>query len=307
LINRSPFTPEARMPDPTLLLRGYERAALTLNFIRALVDGGFADMHHPELWDVPFAKASPQEMEWAAIRTRIVESLRFIETIAGRQIGEIRRVDFYTSHEALHLLYEQALTRQVPRREGWYNTGVHFPWIGMRTADPLGGHVEYARGIENPLAVKVGPDLAPNVLVELVQLLNPRHEPGRLTLVHRLGAGPIAAKLPVLLRAVEQARLPVLWCCDPMHGNTLRGGDGAKVRRFTDIKSELEQAFEIHQRVGTHLGGVHVELTGDNVVECANDDAPSAVNSAPPTVDPRLNLEQSLELAMLVARLASSS
>jgi 3-deoxy-7-phosphoheptulonate synthase len=309
LINRAEFTAAARTPDPQLLLRGYERAALTLNFIRALVDGGFADMHHPELWDVPFVHDSPQAHEYEAIRARIVESLRFIETIAGRQIGEIRRVDFYTSHEALHLLYEQALTRQVPRRTGWYNVAAHFPWIGMRTADPLGGHIEYARGIENPVGLKVGPDMPPEVLRELVLLLNPRNEPGRLTLIHRLGAEKIATKLPALIAAVAATGAAVLWCCDPMHGNTKRAptaGNG-KTRGFADIRSELEQAFDIHAKAGTHLGGVHVELTGENVVEC-NGESHSASHpsqtTGTPTVDPRLNLEQSLELAMLIGRKA---
>jgi len=329
LINQSPFTLEARTPNPMLLLRGYERAALTLNFIRALVDGGFADLHHPELWDVPFAKASKQEQEWEVIRRQIVESLRFIETIAGRQIGEIRRVDFYTSHEALHLLYEQSLTRKVPRRTGWYNLGTHFPWIGMRTADPMGGHIEYARGIENPIALKVGPEISQEALRELVMLLNPRREPGRLTLIHRLGAEQIALKLPGLIAAVETAGVPVLWCCDPMHGNTQKASAGTfssaagsewtgarKLRRFSDITSELEQAFEIHRRAGTHLGGLHIELTGENVTECISDgdglarsfaaSASSEKSASMPSVDPRLNLEQSLELAMLVGRKATA-
>ncbi len=306
LINRAEFTPAGRTPDPQLMLRGYERAALTLNFIRALVDGGFADLHHPELWDVPFAKESPQEREFTAIRRRIVESLRFIETIAGRQISEIRRVDFYTSHEALHLQFEEALTRQVPRREGWYNLGTHLPWIGMRTADALGGHVEYARGIENPIGLKVGPELSPEALVELVRVLNPRNKPGRLTLIHRLGAEQIAAKLPALLEAVERMGANVLWCCDPMHGNTKRDGanGGRKVRFFADIVSELEQAFDIHAKIGTRLGGVHVELTGENVTECIASNGAPPTHGVLPSVDPRLNLEQSLELAMLVARKA---
>jgi len=310
LINRAAFTAGARAHDPQLMLRGYERAALTLNFIRALVDGGFADMHHPELWDVAFAKASPQEQEYEAIRTRIVESLRFIETIAGRQVSEIRRIDFYTSHEALHLLYEQALTRQVPRRDGWYNLAAHFPWVGMRTADPLGGHIEYARGIENPIAVKVGPEMSPAVLIEIIELLNPSNEPGRLTLIHRLGAERIGETLPALIAAAASTGKPILWCCDPMHGNTKRAPEnsGAKIRRFTDIKSEVEQAFDVHAKAGSHLGGVHVELTGDNVTECdgAPEDDGRAHSIAPslPSVDPRLNLEQSLELAMLIGRKA---
>ncbi len=321
-INRIEFTPEARTPDPTLMLRGYERAALTLNFIRALIDGGFADLHHPEYWDLDFVKHSPQAAEYQKMVEAIGQSLRFMETLSGVQIGQLSRVDFYTSHEALHLLYEQAQTRRVPHREGWYNLATHFPWLGVRTSDPIGAHVEYLRGINNPIAIKVG-GLAPNSRVAeapgshdsrlladhvltLLEALNPNNEPGRITLITRFGAHHIGRTLPPLIEAVARSRRPVLWVCDPMHGNTERTATGVKTRKFEHILAELEQCFEIHKQKGTYLGGVHFELTGDNVTECtggarglSEDDLTRAYRTQ---VDPRLNYEQALEMAMIIAR-----
>ena len=306
LVNAIEFNASDRFNDPERLLRGYERAALTLNFVRSLVDGGFADLHHPEYWDLDFVKHSPEAAEYQKLVENIGDSLRFMETLAGRQVGEINRVDFYSSHEGLHLLYEQAQTRRVPRRPGWYNLAAHFPWIGMRTADPGGAHVEYFRGIANPIAMKVGPSLAPDVLLELIARLNPLDEPGRLTLIHRFGAGKIASGLPPLIEAVRRQGCRVVWCCDPMHGNTIRTESGLKTRRFDHILSELEQAFDIHTEHGTYLGGVHVELTGDNVTECtggARGLSDEGLQESYKTfVDPRLNYEQALELALRVAQ-----
>ncbi len=309
-INAPGFTRAERTPDPERLLRGYERAALTLNFIRALVDGGFADLHHPEYWDLEFVRHSPLAAEYQRMVESIGDSLRFMETLAGQQVGQINRVDFYTSHEGLHLAYEEALTRTVPRREGWYNLSTHFPWIGNRTRNSGGAHVEYFRGIENPIAVKIGPPVEPRDLVELIAALNPRDEAGRLTIIHRFGAREIARSLPLLVEAVSRAKKRVLWVCDPMHGNTEKTTSGVKTRKFEHIMAELEQAFEIHQRAGTYLGGVHIELTGENVTECtggarglSNGDLSRAYQS---NVDPRLNYEQALEMAMLIARRARS-
>ncbi len=306
LINRTPFTAADRAFDPQLLLRGYERAALTLNFIRALVDGGFADLHHPEYWDLDFVQHSPLAEDYRRIVAGIGDSLRFMETLAGRQVGEMNRVDFFTSHEGLHLLYEQAQTRRVPHREGWYNLSTHFPWIGMRTAKLGGAHVEYFRGIANPIAVKIGAATSPDALLELIEVLSPRNEPGRLTLIHRFGAGAIASRLPPLVEAVERAGRKVLWSCDPMHGNTESTPQGRKTRRFEHILEELEQSFAIHQRIGSVLGGVHLELTGENVTECiggARGLAEGGLSLAYRTqVDPRLNCEQALELVMRTAR-----
>ncbi|MEO8276130.1 MAG: 3-deoxy-7-phosphoheptulonate synthase class II [Thermoanaerobaculia bacterium] len=305
LINHAPFTVHDREPDPQLLLRGYERAALTLNFIRALVDGGFADLHHPEYWDLDFVQHSPLAEEYRRIVRGIGDSLRFMETLAGRQVGEMNRVDFFTSHEGLHLLYEQAQTRRVPHRAGWYNLSTHFPWIGMRTAKLGGAHVEYFRGIANPVAVKVGAASTPESLLELISVLSPQNEPGRLTLIHRFGAAAIADRLPPLLEAVARSGRRVLWCCDPMHGNTETTPQGVKTRRFEHILDELEQAFALHQRAGTVLGGVHLELTGENVSEClggARGLAEAGLARAYRTqVDPRLNCEQAIELAMRIA------
>jgi 3-deoxy-7-phosphoheptulonate synthase len=307
LVNRAGFTEGERTPDPQLLLRAYERSALTLNFIRSLVKGGFADLHHPEYWDLDFARHSPLAGEYHAMAHRVVEALQFMENIGGVRAGEMGWVDFFTSHEGLHLVYEEAQTRQAPRREGWYNLSTHFPWIGMRTADPSGAHAEYFRGIANPIGVKMGPDMTPQGLVRLLDILHPHDEPGRLTLIHRFGHARIGECLPRLIEAVRSAGKTVLWCCDPMHGNTRHTADGVKTRHFDDILRELEQAFSIHRAWGSCLGGVHFELTGEDVTEClggarnlSDSDLKRAYRSE---VDPRLNYEQSLEMAMLIARM----
>lgn len=306
IINRGAFTPEDREPDPVLMLRAYERAALTLNFIRALLDGGFADLHHPEYWDVSFAHGSPNAEQYHRIVDSIRESLNFVSAITGVESEVLRRVELYTSHEALALPYEQAQTRTVPRRPGHYNLSTHFPWIGMRTAALDGAHVEYCRGIRNPIGIKIGPAMHVDQLVQLLEVLNPDDEPGRITLIHRMGAGGIAQYLPRLIEAVKATGRRVLWVCDPMHGNTEKVGKGVKTRRFANIRSEVEQAFDIHAAAGTHLGGVHLELTGEDVTEClggarnlSEADLGRAYKS---TVDPRLNYEQSLEIAMLIVR-----
>jgi 3-deoxy-7-phosphoheptulonate synthase len=306
LINSPPFTLADRTPDPERLLRGYERAALTLNFIRGLIDGGFADLHHPEYWDLDWVKHSEHAEEYQKLVAAISHSLLFLETLAGRPVGAMSRVDYFTSHEGLHLWYEQAQTRRVPRRPGWYNLSTHFPWIGMRTAQAEGAHVEYFRGIANPIGVKVGPATTPEKLLELIEILDPRQEPGRLTFIHRFGQKKIAGGLPVLVDAVQKAGRTVLWVCDPMHGNTETASNGLKTRRFDAILSELDQAFEIHKAAGTYLGGVHLELTGENVTECVggarNLSEEDLQRSYQTQVDPRLNYEQALEVAMLIAR-----
>jgi 3-deoxy-7-phosphoheptulonate synthase len=346
IVNRAEFSEEGRRPEPRNMIRAYARSAMTLNFIRALIDGGFADLHHPEYWDLDFVRHSPLAAEYQRMVESIGQSLRFMETLAGVRIGQMSRVDFYTSHEALHLAYEQALTRQVPHRTGWYNLSTHFPWVGMRTATSGGGgaHLEYFQGIANPIAVKIGPEMTPDDLRGLLDVLHPRDEPGRMTLIHRFGAREIARCLPPLIDAVRRTGKSVLWCCDPMHGNTQNAQIGSdavaqrrvdgpdvqarqvnaaptttapaltaqhsaltvKTRKFEHILAELEQAFEIHASHGTYLGGVHFELTGDNVTECtggarglSDADLQRAYRSH---VDPRLNYEQSLEMAMLIAR-----
>ncbi|MCP4901528.1 MAG: 3-deoxy-7-phosphoheptulonate synthase class II [bacterium] len=306
LINRQPFTPEDRRPNPDLLLRGYEHAALTLNFIRALVDGGFADLHHPEYWDLDFVKHSPKASEYQKMVQSISDSLRFMETLAGIEPAQVNRVDFFTSHEGLHLHYEQAQTRRVPRRVGWYNLGTHYPWIGMRTAELDGAHVHFFRGIQNPIAIKIGPGMTREWLRELLDVLLSNNEPGRLTFIHRFGHEKVATCLPPLIDEVRAAGKTVLWCCDPMHGNTEKTPSGLKTRKFDNILSELEQSFDIHSSCGSFLGGVHFELSGDNVTECIGGarglseiDLTRAYESQ---VDPRLNYEQALEMALLIGR-----
>ncbi|HTE55242.1 MAG TPA: 3-deoxy-7-phosphoheptulonate synthase class II [Kofleriaceae bacterium] len=306
LVNRSGFTPAERTPDPMLLLRGYERAALTLNFTRALAEGGFADLHHPEYWDLSFVKDRTLADDYQRIVNSLRESLEFMEAVSGQRFSEFRRVDFYTSHEGLSLIYEQAQTRTVPRRTGWYNLSTHMPWIGMRTAQLEGAHVEYFRGILNPMGIKVGPAMTPEWLLELLSVLDPNDEPGRIVVIHRMGAGGVEAKLPPLIEAVKRAGRTVLWCSDPMHGNTETAANGYKTRRFDNILSELEQAFDVHARMGSILGGVHFEMTGDNVTECiggASGVVEADLQRAYRTrVDPRLNYEQALEMAMRIAR-----
>ena len=305
LVNRSGFTTEERVPDPELMLRGYERAALTLNFIRALADGGFADLRHPENWDLSFVKDEDQSREYQAMVDSLHESMDFLEVFAGIHLAEMRRVNFYTSHEGLALLYEQSQTRQVPHRSGWYNLSTHFPWIGMRTAVPDGAHVEYFRGIRNPIGVKIGPGITPERVKALVDTLHPDDEPGRLTLIHRFGADRVEEDLPGLIEAVRATGKTVLWVADPMHGNTETTPGGRKTRRFERILRELERAFAVHDRMGSILGGVHFELTGEDVTECVGgagglteDQLDTAYRSR---VDPRLNYAQALEMAFRIA------
>lgn len=306
IINSPAFTPEARLPDPRRLIEAHSRSALTMNFVRALIDGGFADLHHPEYWDLGWVSHSPLAEEYHRMVRAIGDGVRFMETLSGEASQGVRRVDFYTSHEALLLDYEESLTREVPRNWGWFNLSTHYPWIGMRTAALDGAHTEYMRGIRNPVAVKVGPGVKPDALLRLAEALNPDNEAGRLTFIHRMGAAKIAAELPQHLEALRREGRRVLWVADPMHGNTESTSNGFKTRKFDNIRSELEQAFDLHAAAGTRLGGVHLELTGENVTECtggARDltdvDLERAYRS---TVDPRLNYEQSLELALLIVR-----
>lgn len=305
IVNHAEFTPAAREPDPLLLLRGYERAALTLNFVRALIDGGFADLHHPEYWDLGFVGHSPFKLEYERIVASVADGLEFFETISAKEVHQSLRADFYASHEALVLHYEQAQTRFIPRQDRWYNLSTHMPWIGMRTAQIDGAHVEYCRGISNPVGVKIGTAMDAAWLQRLVTTLNPQNIPGKLVLIHRFGAKDIETALPKAIQAVRATGHGVVWICDPMHGNTETSQSGLKTRRFENILRELELASQIHRDAGSHLGGVHVELTGENVTECtggarglADLDLQRAYKS---TVDPRLNYEQSLELALLIA------
>lgn len=308
IVNRSGFTPTERRPDPELLLRGYERAALTLNFIRALCSGGFADLHHPENWELGFMNESQNLLQFQRYRemvARIGDSLRFMEAVHGVAFSQLSTVDVFTSHEGLHLLYEQAQTRPVPRRTGYYNLSTHFPWIGERTRQLDGAHIEYFRGIKNPIGVKVGPSMKPDDLVRLLDVLHPDNEPGRLTLIHRFGADKIAGVLPELIQAVQRSGKTVLWCCDPMHGNTVSTDGGVKTRKYDTIVREITEAFAIHRGLGSILGGIHLELTGDDVTECVGGarglTATDLGRAYKSVVDPRLNHEQAMEIAFLIS------
>ena len=305
-INAPAFTPEARIPDPRRMVKGHARSAMTMNFVRALIDGGFADLHHPEYWDLGWVAGSPLADEYRKMADGIGDAVRFMETVTGSSIDNLDRVEFFTSHEALLLPYEEALSRQVPRQWGWFNLSTHFPWIGMRTAQLDGAHVEYFRGIRNPLGVKLGPSVTPDQALRLSEALNPDNEAGRLVYIHRMGAGKVLDRLPPLLDAMRREGRRVLWLCDPMHGNTETAANGYKTRCFDNIRSEVEQSFDAHAASGTRLGGVHLELTGENVTECTGGarelvDADLARDYRT-TVDPRLNYEQSLEIAMLIVR-----
>lgn len=317
-VNSPQFDPKARIPDPGLLIRGHKYSSMTLNFIRALIDGGFADLHHPEYWNLGFVEHSPLRAEYERMVESIADSLKFMESIAGAQAGQINRVEFFTSHEGLVLLYESALTRQVPRRKGWWNLATHMPWLGVRTGDPDGAHVEYLRGIRNPIGIKVGPTTEMKSLLRVLEAIDPNDEPGRITIIHRFGAREIAKMLPPMLDAIKATGRTVLLTCDPMHGNTQSvvptsgpwAGTKVKTRKFDHILAELEQAFDIHERAGTILGGVHFELTGEDVTECTggarglvDDDLSRAYHSH---VDPRLNYEQGLEMAMLISKRMSA-
>jgi 3-deoxy-7-phosphoheptulonate synthase len=307
LINRSGFALADRTPNPELLLRAYERSGLTINFIRSLIEGGFADLHHPEYWELGFVANSPLAAEYTRMVESIGEALRFMETLAGSVMADINRVDFFTSHEGLHLYYEQAQTRQVPRRTGWYNLSTHFPWIGERTRSLDGAHVEYFRGITNPIGVKIGPGITVEEALALADALNPQNEPGRLTFIHRFGADRVEQCLPPLADTFRRRGKQILWCCDPMHGNTETTTQGIKTRRFDKILKELEISCRILGECNSHLGGVHFELTGDNVTECIG--GASGVTEADLSrdyrtqLDPRLNYEQAMEMALLLARL----
>lgn len=309
LINRAEFTPEARRADPHLMVRAYQHAAMTLNFIRALIDGGFADLHHPEYWDLSFfhhADLPPDlRAQYQRMSAELASALRFMEALGETTVDELTRVEFFTSHEALNLHYESAQTRTVPRRPAHYNLSTHLPWLGDRTRALDGAHVEYFRGVANPVGVKLGPDAAPDDVAALVRALNPANEPGKIVLVTRMGADRFDQRAEPLVRRIRDEELPVLWVCDPMHGNTTVTARGVKTRSFDAILAELERAFDLHHRLGGTLGGVHFELTGDDVTECIGGAA--GVTEADldrnyaSLCDPRLNYQQAMELAFRIA------
>jgi len=312
LINAAAFDESARKPDPERLIAGYQHAALTLNFIRSLLDGGFADLHHPEYWNLSFlgsADLPPERAEaYDRLSRELASALKFMEALGERAVDELSRVEFFTSHEGLNLLYESAQTRRVPHREGWYDLTTHMPWIGERTRALDGAHIEFFRGIRNPVGVKLGPKSTGADAVALSVTLNPQNEPGKLVFITRLGAGKAAERLPELVGAMERSGRRCLWVSDPMHGNTVSletNGEPVKTRRFDDILQELEETIETHKRLGSVLAGAHFEMTGEDVTECVGGASgvtaeTLAENYASPC-DPRLNYQQAMELAFLLA------
>ena len=309
IINGMEFTEEARIPDPTRMLRGYRQAAATANLVRAFALGGYADLERVHQWNMNFVQDSPQGHRYEELANNITESLAFMRAIGitADNTPQLRQTHFFTSHEALLLGYEQALTRLDSTSGEWYATSGHMVWVGDRTRQPDHAHIEYVRGIKNPIGLKCGPSLEADELLELIDIIDPDSEPGRLTLISRFGAGNVEKYLPKLLRAVKREGRKVVWACDPMHGNTISAESGYKTRPFDRILSEVQDFFAVHRAEGTHPGGIHVEMTGDNVTECtggavAISDAELS-NRYHTHCDPRLNADQSLELAFLVAEL----
>jgi 3-deoxy-7-phosphoheptulonate synthase len=307
IINDMSFEPGPREPDPARMLRAYNQAAATLNLLRAFAQGGFADLHQVHRWNLDFVKASPQGAKFEELAARIDETLAFMSAcgLTSANVPQMSETDFYTSHEALLLVYEQALTRQDSLTGKWYDTSAHMLWIGDRTRQPDGAHVEYLSGVENPIGMKCGPSLDPDELIRLLDILNPENEAGRMTLICRMGAEKAAQGLPPLVRKVAAEERKVVWSCDPMHGNTVKASSGYKTRAFDAILSEVDTFFEVHRAEGTHVGGVHFEMTGQDVTECiggAQEITEEGLADRYHThCDPRLNASQSIELAFQIA------
>ena len=311
MVNAMGFTEAERIPDPKRLLRVYEQSASTLNLIRAFAQGGLASLGRVHSWVVEFLDGTPEAERFAELAGRITESLDFMRAcgITPETARPLSETELYTSHEALLLNYEEALTRRdtITDEKDWYATSAHMVWIGDRTRQPDGAHVEYMRGIGNPIGLKCGPSLDPDELVRLIETLNPENEAGRLTLITRMGAGKVHTGLPPLLKAVQNSGARVVWCCDPMHGNTIKASSGYKTRRVNDVMAEVRGFFDAHDEVGTYPGGVHFEMTGQNVTECVGgvvDVTEARLGDRYHThCDPRLNGAQALELAFLIADL----
>ena len=311
IVNDEPFTPEARRPDAARLVQAYHQSATTLNLLRAFTKGGFADLSRVHAWNQEFVADSAMGQRYAVVADDIERALRFMAACGidlGRE-SHLHEVDFYVSHEALILPYEQALTRQDSLTGDWFDCSAHMLWIGNRTRQLDGAHVEFLRGVGNPLGMKVGTDLSPQDTVALVEKLNPENIPGRITLISRMGRDLIEDKLPAHITALKDAGLSVVWTCDPMHGNTFTTEGDVKTRRLDDILAEVRSFFNIHQALGTWAGGLHIELTGDDVTECLGggmglSEADLGLNYTS-MCDPRLNATQSLDLAFHVAEYLS--
>ncbi|MDQ0251140.1 3-deoxy-7-phosphoheptulonate synthase [Sphingomonas kyeonggiensis] len=308
-VNDIAFTPEARIPDPQRMLQGYSQSAATLNLLRAFAQGGYANLHQVHKWTHDFMGRSPWAKKYADVADRIGEALDFMAAcgIDADSVPQLKATSFYTSHEALLLPYEEAMTRQDSLTGDWYDTSAHFLWIGDRTRFEGSAHVEFLRGIGNPIGMKCGPSLEPDALLRLLDTLNPSRTPGRMTLITRYGHDKIEAGLPKLVRAVKREGHPVVWSCDPMHGNVIKAANGYKTRPFDRILAEVRGFFAVHRAEGTFAGGIHAEMTGQNVTECtggAIDITEQGLADRYHThCDPRLNAGQSLELAFLLAEM----
>jgi 3-deoxy-7-phosphoheptulonate synthase len=306
-INGFEFTEESRKADPARMLKSYNQSAATLNLLRAFADGGYADLHRIHGWNLEFAKDSPLGERYSKLADRIGDALRFMDAcgINSETVPAIKQVEFYTSHEALLLNYEEAMTRTDSLTGEWYDTSAHFLWIGARTHQLDHAQVEFLRGIKNPLGLKCSPDMKTSDLLKLIDTLNPDNIPGRLTLIARMGHDKVLDKLPALVRAVKKEGRSVVWSCDPMHGNTIKSSSGYKTRRFDHILAEVQNFFAVHKAEDTHPGGVHFEMTGQNVTECVGGAEKITDENLSDRYhthcDPRLNAKQALELAFLVA------
>ncbi|MIL09601.1 3-deoxy-7-phosphoheptulonate synthase class II, partial [Salmonella enterica subsp. enterica] len=308
IINGTSFDEKSRIPDPARQEMAYRQSAATLNLLRAFAQGGYANLDNVHKWMLGFVADSPQSDRYEALANRITETIEFMRAvgITSESNYQLRETDFYTSHEALLLGYEQALTRIDSTSGDWYATSGHMIWIGDRTRQPDHAHIEYCRGVKNPLGLKCGPSMEPDGLLRLIDLLNPENEPGRLTLINRFGADKAGDHLPKLVRAVKKEGRSVVWSCDPMHGNTITAA-GYKTRPFERVLKEVQTFFEVHAAEGTHAGGIHVEMTGKNVTECTGGaraiTAENLQDRYHTHCDPRLNADQSIELAFLVSDL----
>jgi len=310
IINGVDFTAESRMPDPQRMIKAYNQSAATLNLLRAFATGGFADLHQIHKWTLDFAHKGEISQKFEDLAEDIAQSLKFMEAcgINSKTYRTLRETDFFTSHEALLLPYEEAFTREDSLTGDWYDTSAHMLWIGDRTRQLDGAHVEYMRGINNPIGIKAGPSMEPEDLIRLVERLNPKNEAGRLNIIVRMGADQVGDEkngMPRLIRAIEKEGMNVVWSCDPMHGNTIKSSNNFKTRPVDSILTEMKQFFQVHKAEGTFAGGVHLEMTGKNVTECiggsfvvTEEDLSSRYHTH---CDPRLNADQALELAFLIA------
>jgi 3-deoxy-7-phosphoheptulonate synthase len=308
-VNGIDFTAESRTPDPERMVRAYNQSAATLNLLRAFAQGGYADLHQVHRWTLDFVSKSPQVARYRDLAGRLDEALGFMAAcgLTSETAPQIRETEFYTSHESLLPVFEEAMTRIDSTTGDWYDTSAHMLWVGDRTRDPDDAHIEFLRGVGNPVGAKAGPSQTPDGLLRVIDALNPENIPGRMTIITRMGNEYVEEYLPALIRAVEREGRSVVWSCDPMHGNTITAGNGLKTRPFDRVRDEVERCFAVHKAEGTYLGGIHLELTGQNVTECvggAYEITEAGLEKSYQThCDPRLNADQALELAFLIAEM----